>query len=612
MVKKKAAATKQKPTSGPIAPGKDAQDEPAADTVMQVLNRRIRAARKKIQKISVIEEAQASGKEINDDQVKTLASKIQVTAILEELSRVEPLVEKALKKEIDGAVEKALADAKAENEPSEVDDEEEEEEEEASTIDSSSEPKADNDDAGQILDLLYVSQVFGVGGTEADYEAFLSGEESSEGKPIERQDLEKLAAFGKSLFTRSVEDGFTHEEALSRCKNMALAFVRTPDALVDNETSVAEMTNIITTLKASDFFKQEIITPTQAPPEPVVVAPPVEEPTPDPVPEIDPAVQAPPVMRETVAVGHVPDSHMPTGAAPEPYNPVIAPSQPPQQQEATGVAPRSFLPFSSLEMPLSAPPHVSPPPPFSNQMPGPNSMAFGVTNAAAPGGYGRQQGGGFGAPTPQDPPAEANVGGMPPPRVPEVERQTVVEPEMVSAPPQDSLLQHPPQSRHNQSMDMKPPPRGPPQEAPKHAPAQPSEQVGLEARPRGPGGPRRPRGYDGGQGGFQRHGGGGPMGGQGPPYGRGPSHGWGGGYNNYGGGGGGYRGGSWEGGRGRGRGRSGGNYGDGGYGGRGPGNSYPPRGGGGRGGRGGGFRGGRGGGAWNRSQPQFAPSQEHN
>lgn len=45
------------------------QDEPVTDTVMQVLGRRIRAARKKMQKVSMIESLREQGQDLQEDQV---------------------------------------------------------------------------------------------------------------------------------------------------------------------------------------------------------------------------------------------------------------------------------------------------------------------------------------------------------------------------------------------------------------------------------------------------------------------------------------------------------------------------------------------------------------
>lgn len=73
MAKKKGGASVGKRSGGAShlsTAAKDGSlDEAAADTVIQVINRRIRAARKKLLKIGAIEEARAEGKEINDDQV---------------------------------------------------------------------------------------------------------------------------------------------------------------------------------------------------------------------------------------------------------------------------------------------------------------------------------------------------------------------------------------------------------------------------------------------------------------------------------------------------------------------------------------------------------------
>lgn len=97
-----------------------------------------------------------------------MESRIQVTAILEELVRVEPLVEKALKKEIEIAVANALEEANKksdEEDGTEEADAREDGDEEESTLDSVSQAdeEAKTEETGQLLDLFYVSQVSSCG-----------------------------------------------------------------------------------------------------------------------------------------------------------------------------------------------------------------------------------------------------------------------------------------------------------------------------------------------------------------------------------------------------------------------------------------------------------------
>lgn len=93
-----------------------------------------------------------------------------MNAILEELTRIGPLVERALKKEIDEVVAKAIDETKAkesEVEMVEGDSKEGEEEDgdgESSSESSSESEKADasevaGEEVGQLVDMLYVSQV---------------------------------------------------------------------------------------------------------------------------------------------------------------------------------------------------------------------------------------------------------------------------------------------------------------------------------------------------------------------------------------------------------------------------------------------------------------------
>lgn len=87
-----------------------------------------------------------------------------MTAILEELVRVEPLVEKALKKEIEIAIASAMDEANTKSDETgdktEVDGGDDGDEEE-STLDSASQAgeEVKAEEAGQLMDLFYVSQV---------------------------------------------------------------------------------------------------------------------------------------------------------------------------------------------------------------------------------------------------------------------------------------------------------------------------------------------------------------------------------------------------------------------------------------------------------------------
>lgn len=93
------------------------QVEPVTDTVMQVIARRIRGARKKLQKVSVIEALLEENHTLNEDQVRLASgverrlgqervymTKAPLTAIIEELLKLEPLVEAALRNELEEQV----------------------------------------------------------------------------------------------------------------------------------------------------------------------------------------------------------------------------------------------------------------------------------------------------------------------------------------------------------------------------------------------------------------------------------------------------------------------------------------------------------------------------
>ena len=53
-------------------PSTTGQDEPVTDTVMQVIARRVRNARKKLQRVTVIEGLLEEGQTLNEDQVSRI------------------------------------------------------------------------------------------------------------------------------------------------------------------------------------------------------------------------------------------------------------------------------------------------------------------------------------------------------------------------------------------------------------------------------------------------------------------------------------------------------------------------------------------------------------
>lgn len=97
------------------------QEEPVTDTVLQVIARRIRNAKKKLSKVAVIEGYLEEGHKLNEDQVefsffdskitstqeRVYQSKAPLTAIIEELQKMEPLVAAALDNELEEHVQNA-------------------------------------------------------------------------------------------------------------------------------------------------------------------------------------------------------------------------------------------------------------------------------------------------------------------------------------------------------------------------------------------------------------------------------------------------------------------------------------------------------------------------
>lgn len=234
-------------------PGKKAQDSAAPmskteklSPVLDAIGKRLRAARKRLGRIKSIEEIK--DKELNTDQLETVRSKLGVLAIIDELEKITPLLEKAVSDEIAEAFEAKIAkdaakDAKrAEKERIRAEAADAQQtngtsKDEKNATDRNRDNKRAED---RVLEVLYFAHLFGNADSApstwaqvAECNSCLTHDLHHEGIPLTEADLLEITAFGHSLVRREPQKPISHLEALTECKALAQTYL-SDDSRVGN------------------------------------------------------------------------------------------------------------------------------------------------------------------------------------------------------------------------------------------------------------------------------------------------------------------------------------------------------------------------------------------
>lgn len=243
--------------------------------VLTRINKRLRALKKKYNRIAQIEESKAQGKQINKEQEEVLKAKVAVGVLIEEFEKLG----QAVKEE----VEKELMESRGEGESGRATGEEEDAEVrkdlEAQAVSSetlqSENPNPDFDnvepvdasehqteapqplgvpsyhDIGDLLHLLYFALLFDVPQTEAtsslvwtkvhersscvSYDCVTEEDSTS---PLEERDLNDLSLLGSLIFSRPPNATLSHREALQQCIQHALLWLRNSDSPIREDLSL--------------------------------------------------------------------------------------------------------------------------------------------------------------------------------------------------------------------------------------------------------------------------------------------------------------------------------------------------------------------------------------
>lgn len=271
--------------SGPNASGSERKPEGKPDgPVLTALAKRVRAVKKKLNRITETEAAVSAGKEINADQQELLKAKPGLVAVIEELDKLHEIFKEAVKEELDLAAEEyqqIVAQAQVVEPPAPVEPVLEpvitpppvEEAQVEPAVDTAAIVRSTKE---KILELLYFSQLFeehGHWSTLRERQACLTYE-LPEGRRLTDQDLIRLAHLGKSLITRVPDQLVSHKDALQQCNELADKWLTDPSHFVDFlGVPVSDLQEVLLSITSSNYYTATPIKASEVPHEPPPAAP---------------------------------------------------------------------------------------------------------------------------------------------------------------------------------------------------------------------------------------------------------------------------------------------------------------------------------------------------
>lgn len=228
--------------------------------VLSVINKRIRALRKKYNRIIQMEESVSQGKALNKEQEETLRSKTFVLAGIEELEKLKQPISVALSEEISAAVQRQQLDGpnptmnSTSAEPtihSNKEEEGEPHELEKSDKGKELETESGNSMVEDLLNLLYFGSMFDVK-SQHDFTAtmltrthergcclaydYVTDDDASDF--LGERDLDLISKLGGLLISRPVNSSLSHKNALLRCIDHAKLWLSGSDQPIHADSAI--------------------------------------------------------------------------------------------------------------------------------------------------------------------------------------------------------------------------------------------------------------------------------------------------------------------------------------------------------------------------------------
>ncbi|KAF2302426.1 hypothetical protein GH714_036291 [Hevea brasiliensis] len=232
--------------------------------VLGFINKRLRALRKKYNRILQMEESISQGKPINKEQEDVLRSKPSVSAAIEELEKLRQPLATAVSEEIALAIQRHQQQSSiSDNAIADKDDIEK------TNCDSDEETPSDGGSVVEdLLNLLYFGSMFDEK-SQNDFTATMLTRTHERGccltydyvtddatDLLGERDLDMISKLGGLLISRPVDSSLSHKNALQRCIEHAKLWLANSDRPIEPNAnaSYAQLRERLNKIMASDYF----------------------------------------------------------------------------------------------------------------------------------------------------------------------------------------------------------------------------------------------------------------------------------------------------------------------------------------------------------------------
>ncbi|OMO51646.1 hypothetical protein CCACVL1_29662 [Corchorus capsularis] len=226
--------------------------------VLSLINKRLRALRKKHNRILQMEESVAQGKSLNKEQEEVLRSKPAVTALIDELEKLRQPLSSAVSEEIQLALQGQTIS------PDETPSEAQQDKSEVSEQVPNEPDRAIED----LLNLLYFGSLFDVK-SQSDFTSTMLTRTHERGccltydyvtddatDLLSEKDLDLISFVSGLLTSRPADSSFSHKNALHRCLHHAKLWLSNSDQPIDPnaDVSYAGLRERLNKIMALDYF----------------------------------------------------------------------------------------------------------------------------------------------------------------------------------------------------------------------------------------------------------------------------------------------------------------------------------------------------------------------
>lgn len=218
--------------------------------VLNLINKRLRALRKKLNRIAQMEESLTQGKTLNKEQEETFRSKSSVLAAVDELEKLRQPLAQAVAQEIDLAMEKKTHEKPQPEAPSE----------EAAAVKEDEPGGSAGSIIPDLLKLIYFGSIFDVRTLMSAHDQLLTRthersccltydyvtDDDSAGEPLKEWDLDLISSLGGLLISRQANSSLSHQNALEKCVEHAKLWLENSEQPIDPNSGITCMQNFFT------------------------------------------------------------------------------------------------------------------------------------------------------------------------------------------------------------------------------------------------------------------------------------------------------------------------------------------------------------------------------